>query len=272
LRQLKTRLSTWLTHSLRVLSLQAAFPSWRQKLRLLVVWLALEGRFWFGWFGERAFRVTWRGPRGDVSARLGDVSELWAVWETFVNGEYARVKALAPRVILDIGANIGIAALYFDAVCPGARIIAVEAAPRTFELLRENTRHLPNVTCVHAAVTDAVGTVTIYSGRRSLASSLTPSAGLPDAHVVPATTLERLAEDVGYGSAEFVKLDVEGAEVQVIPASAATLSAARAIAFEFHQQPTETDLWSLLATLPDFEVSRIRGDTSGRAVVDLVRR
>ena len=272
MRRLNVTLTTWLSHSLRVLLLLAVFKTGGQRLRLLVVWLALEGRFWFGWFPGRSFRLVWRGPRGDVSARLGDVSELWAILQTFVNGEYDRVRQLAPRVILDLGANIGIAALYFDAVCPGARIVAVEAVPRTYELLRENTAHLDNVTCVHAALTDAVGEATVYSGKRSLASSLTATPDLPHADVVPATTLERLGEELGYGTAEFVKHDIEGAELRVIPASAAALSGAQAIAFEFHQQPTEATLWSLLKELPDFELRRIRGDTSGRAVVDLVRR
>jgi hypothetical protein len=160
-----------------VLAMLRLFPRRRDKLRLLGVWLALEGKHWLGWFARRSFGLRWRGPTGSVAARFADVSELWAVWETFVNEEYASVLELEPRVILDLGANVGNSALYFAAVRPGARIIAVEGAPHTYELLRENTAHLRTVTCVHAAVTDRVGTATIFSGRRSLASSLTAAPG-----------------------------------------------------------------------------------------------
>lgn len=271
---LNWRLSTLLTHALRVLGMLAVFPGRRDKLRLLRVWLELEGRYWSGRQPDRSLEVRWRGPAGPVSARLRDVSELWAVWETFARGEYAAaaVAGTAPRVILDLGANVGTTTLYFNAVCPEARIIAVEPVPHTYDLLRENTRHLENVTCVHAAVTDAVGVATIHSGARSLASSLTPDEELETAHEVPAVTLEHLADAVGIEKADVVKMDIEGAEAQVIRASAAWLSAAETIVFEFHQAHTATTLWELLDLLPAFEVARIQGDTKHQAVVDLARR
>lgn len=271
MRKLNRGLSTWMTHAVRVLAMLAAFKTRRQRLRLLVVWLALEAKFWLDWWPGRSFKLTWRGPRGDVSARVGNISELWAIWQIFVREEYACVAEVAPDVILDLGANIGIAALYFHAVCPQARIVSVEALPETYALLARNTARLDGVRAVHAAVTDAVGTVTIYSGATTLASSLTSAADLPHAHTVPATTLERLAEEVGYGAADFVKLDVEGAEAQVIRASAPSLAEARAIVFEFHHEQTRTSVWSLLEALPGFRVARISGDTAAQAVVELSR-
>ncbi|QKT03354.1 FkbM family methyltransferase [Ectothiorhodospiraceae bacterium 2226] len=54
-------------------------------------------------------------------------------------------------MILDTGANIGTSALYFAQRYPRARL-AVEPEDGNFALLETNTRHLPNVTALKAAV------------------------------------------------------------------------------------------------------------------------
>jgi 31-O-methyltransferase len=58
----------------------------------------------------------------------------------FVNREYGKhgIRLEPSSVIFDIGANIGIASLYFHAECPDARIFAFEPAAPLFEALRAN--------------------------------------------------------------------------------------------------------------------------------------
>src|SRR5262245_59178053 len=52
----------------------------------------------------------------------------------------------APAVIIDAGANIGLASLYFAARFPQARILALEVEPSNFRMLTLNTRDYPQVT------------------------------------------------------------------------------------------------------------------------------
>jgi hypothetical protein len=64
------------------------------------------------------------------------------------NGEGAvldTVARFAPRVIFDVGANVGDWSQAAASRCSTAALHAFEISPPTFERLRENTRHTPGV-------------------------------------------------------------------------------------------------------------------------------
>lgn len=53
------------------------------------------------------------------------------------------VRVEEGAVVLDVGANVGVAAVFFAAECGAARVHSFEPVAPLFELLRENTRYLP---------------------------------------------------------------------------------------------------------------------------------
>ena len=121
-----------------------------------------------------------------VNFHFRDRSELRALEEVFIGDE----DWLPPRVrsanILDLGANVGQASLFFRTRFPGARILAVEPDPATFELLRRNVGADPDIEILNCAVTAAPGPVRIISRRgRSWASTVVPASGAE-----PGTTVE----------------------------------------------------------------------------------
>src|ERR1700731_2939240 len=60
--------------------------------------------------------------------------------------EYYVPPALKPKVILDIGSNIGASLIYFNRLFPDANIFGFEPHPGTFRILQENVAHLRGVT------------------------------------------------------------------------------------------------------------------------------
>jgi FkbM family methyltransferase len=118
------------------------------------------------------------------------------------------------RVIVDCGANIGITSLFLAARYPGARILSVEPHPENFALLRTNVAQVPRILPIHACVTGA---------SRSAVRFTTDQAAWGNriaAHdrgvLVPAITIEELCEQNGIKKIDLLKLDIEGAEEQVL--------------------------------------------------------
>ncbi|WP_328395804.1 FkbM family methyltransferase [Nocardia sp. NBC_00416] len=75
-------------------------------------------------------------------------------------GFYRRAAArLRPGdIALDIGANIGLSAMLFAAACPGARVIAAEPVPVTFQCLERNmSAFVPDGVPLRVAVGAAPG-------------------------------------------------------------------------------------------------------------------
>jgi len=239
-------------------------PGRRAKLRTIAVWSALARR------PGRRWTVNWRVPDGSFTAVVTDVSELKVLHEVFVAGEYEQVRSLSPDVVVDLGSNVGISVLYFRALFPRARIVAVEPDASAYARLQQNTAHLSGVTTVQAAIGDHDGEVTLYSGTESWAASTTASARTPVAARVPGRTLESLAEELMLEPIGLLKMDIEGGEITVLEAEAARR--AEAIVLEFHQEHTERSLWEVLEGLPDHELVHLHGDSAAHPVLTLRRR
>ena len=169
---------------------------------------------------------------------------LFLLHEIFVNAEYGfQTSAPRPRIV-DCGANIGTAVLFFKAVWPDAEVHAFEADPATFaQLVRTiELNGLRNVTPVNAVVGAVAGSATFYSSPAdpgSLTGSVDPSWGGATRQELPAIRLsQHLREPI-----DLLKLDVEGAEYDVVAdlVESGAIRWVREAAIEYHALPGRPD-------------------------------
>ena len=161
---------------------------------------------------QRAVTLPVRGPDGDLPFTVPDLAAFRVLGEMLHAQEYAVDLAREPRSILDLGAHIGASALFFRRRYANARIVAVEANPSLVRLLRKNTRGL-GVEVRHAAVASGGGVARFSQAAESWAGSTVADGGA--AVEVPAIALDDLLTE-GF---DFVKIDVEGAEFEVLRSS-----------------------------------------------------
>ena len=154
----------------------------------------------------------------------GDTS-LRSILESFVD-------SLRPGdVFVDVGAHYGVYS--YLALLEGASVIAIEASPDNLQYLgRRLGSFSPRVTVVNAAATDHVGTISLYGSRSGQEHSI---VGDRRSVEVEAKPLDRIIErsDV---SPDVVKIDVEGAENQVLRGGAQVLEDARTVFCEVHPE------------------------------------
>ncbi len=125
-------------------------------------------------------------------------------------------RQAANPVILDLGANIGLAALAFHWQLPSARILAVEPEPGNFAQLRRHTAGTTAIIPVQGAVASRCGWGRILDPDADTLGFRVAPAEMGCPGTVPAYTVERLLELASLRSAPatpiLVKMDVEGAE------------------------------------------------------------
>lgn len=201
-------------------------------------------------------RVTIRSHARDLDVFLDQADDLGTVREIFLDEAYRPPAEQPPTSIVDLGANIGLATRYFVGLEPAARVLAVEPDPRAAAVLRENVRGLDQVAVEPVAVTaDGDGTVELFLGAQTIASSVVgPRDGAAGESVTVQTRrLDDLLDAHGFDEIDLLKIDVEGAEYDVLR-SFSGLDRVRAIAGEFHPRPDGPTADEFFALLADFRL------------------
>lgn len=160
--------------------------------------------------------------------------------EIFKTNIYYFKANTATPYILDCGANIGLGTIYFKQLYPKAQIIAFEPDPKIYDVLHQNVlaAGLKNVQLVKAALWKE-DTVLSFSQEGA------DGGGLADnGDTVIKVQAEKLSKYIDK-QVDFLKIDIEGAEVEVIKEIADKLHLVQNIFIEYHSyadKPQELEI------------------------------
>jgi FkbM family methyltransferase len=156
----------------------------------------------------------------------------WPQHEHAIRARYESItESGRTPVIVDCGAHIGLATLWFMRTFPGARIFAIEPEAENFELLRWNVQHHPNVTPIQAAVWDYETRVRLVNANNepwAWESRESDSGGVRT--VTVPDLLSREPDSVPL----VVKIDVEGSEVELFRSNRDWIEQTPLIIVELH--------------------------------------
>jgi FkbM family methyltransferase len=127
-----------------------------------------------------------------------------------------------PRVVLDVGAHRGESVRAYLRAFPAARIYSFEPIGETFSQLSDRFTAEPRVECFRLAIgaEPAKGTMTVLPEDTTL-SSLSPPARVAEAPTARAEsveieTLDRFCAAHGIEHVDFLKVDTEGHDLDVL--------------------------------------------------------
>jgi FkbM family methyltransferase len=155
------------------------------------------------------------------------------------------LKRVQPgQFILDIGGNVGQYAVLFSAlVAPAGKVITFEPDPLHRITLRRNlelNRCSDRVTIEDLALSDTNGTHTFFSRNDQMSSlvrtGLGTNAAAPDVkqQIVSTARLDDYIKLKNLGLADWVKIDTEGAEINILRGAGVLLRSSAVIVCELH--------------------------------------
>lgn len=248
------------TSALRALLRLFAFSRRRLPGRLIWLWGAEDEFAWRRLPFLRGRQVIVKNDRGQrLRVRLDSLGDLYAAFGRPAEQGVARVVRELPTggVVLDIGAHIGgFSLLAANAVGPQGRVFAFEPVPGNHEILSSNAR-MNGIDClvpIRAAAGRSRGHIELLvsdvdsmwaSTRSTWAETL--HHGELSRHVraeqVELTTVDDFLAQQSISRVALMKIDVEGAEMDVLAGAAEALAAQRIdqVIVEVHSPPAKWD-------------------------------
>lgn len=168
--------------------------------------------------------------RGMDFAVTDFISVAWQLKEFFDDGRLAfQTKSEAP-VIFDCGANVGVSVIYFKKLFPQAKIKAFEPDPKVFACLTENLKlnNISNVELINKAVWNSNDGVSFGSEGADGGSIFFEGnkVSLPSVRLREMLAAEK--------KIDLLKMDIEGAEVDVLKDCGSELKKVKYLFVEYH--------------------------------------
>jgi FkbM family methyltransferase len=173
--------------------------------------------------GQYPWSVAVRTPLGRRRVELESRHDLLTVNEVFCRQDYGRCDG---RVFVDIGANIGVAALYFLTRRPDTRVHCYEPDPRNVARLRRTLAGFEDRYVLHeVAVSVRSESVRFFTEETGRYGRIDDDG---DLQVDAVGIIDLLTEVVALeGSVDLLKVDTEGTEPELVAAIPAELHVRR---------------------------------------------
>ena len=177
---------------------------------------------------------------------LRSVASDWFTFKEIVLEEvYSDALKHVPHgeAVIDLGANIGLASLYFAAKYPKSRICAVEPSDSNHELLLDNLNQLIDTgrcRVLHAAVWERDALLTanplpMPERHNSFSVREQQPGDKAGAWTIKGMPMGAVIDWAGFTHVDILKVDIEGAERQLFSGDLGWLSRVRALMVEFHE-------------------------------------
>ena len=211
-------------------------------------------------FDHWVYQLRSRFSPGPVYVRAGS-SDRRVFRQVLINLEYDCFPSVRePRLIVDCGANVGYASLFFLGRYPSAHVVAIEPEPDNFALLRRNTApYGKRVTAIQSGVWSHAAGLTIRRGEfgdgREWATQVseTPPGQTPD---MQAVDLAGVLLASGFPRIDILKVDIERAEMELFARGTDRwLDRVDNLVIELHGPDCEKTLFDALRGR-DYELSR----------------
>jgi FkbM family methyltransferase len=142
--------------------------------------------------------------------------------EFFVYDKYKDFDLDNCKKTIDAGASVGLFTQYI--LNRGAKqVCSIECDDRSVKALQGNFYNNSNVTIIPKALSGENGEITLYwKDNNPLISTVDPNhseftySDNSNSKIIPCTTLEKVVNDLGWDKIDLLKLDIEGAEWDVI--------------------------------------------------------
>jgi FkbM family methyltransferase len=180
--------------------------------------------------------------------------------EIFVDNRLDLELSRSPRVIIDAGAYTGLSSVYFAVRYPDAKVIAIEPEKSNFDILARNVKPFTNILPIKAALWKEETELNLYDPGRGQCGyqALDSEPQEEKIQSVSSVTIEKIMLNHDIEFIDILKLDIEGAEKEVLEFSENWIHKIGVLIVELHDWFRNGCEESFNAATSDFEYEEKR--------------
>jgi FkbM family methyltransferase len=193
-------------------------------------------------------------------------SDVLTYWQVFIDKEYEISTNRDPKVIVDAGANVGLASIFFANRFPDARIFAIEPENSNFELLLKNVAPYKNIVPIHAALWNENKYISLVdpglgnSGFMTQDGTVGTTSFGQQLHLTKAMTIDQIMKDWSIDRIDILKVDIEGAELEVFSDTSSWIESVDSLIVELHERMRPGCKKSFSDATEDFDIKWTKGE------------
>ena len=165
----------------------------------------------------------WNGNKVFYRTGSSDMSLIYEILlKSKEKSEYFFPKQINPKVILDIGGNIGIASIYLASIFPEATIYTFEPLHENFKILKKNTQQYTNIKIFNIGLGSKNGDFKVYLSDNPDnfgGASFYPEIGgnKVESYIkCEVKNINEILKELYVNSIDLIKIDTEGAEYDIL--------------------------------------------------------
>ncbi|MCZ8196450.1 MAG: FkbM family methyltransferase [Flavobacterium sp.] len=132
--------------------------------------------------------------------------------EIFLTNLYDTTLPIIPKTIVDAGANVGLASLFFHLKYPEASIVALEIESKNSKVIKKNTSGINNFELIEKGLFNKKSFFKIEDPYNASNSFQIREVTEQEEYDVESTTLDEILSQKKWDTIDILKIDIEGAE------------------------------------------------------------
>lgn len=186
------------------------------------------------------YRINRQEIRHPIFLRVPS-SDVPTFQQVFLDKEYDFAVKNTPKIIVDAGANIGLASVYFANKFPDSKIFAIEPENGNLAILRKNVAPYKNITVIPCALWHENTLIDVIDNDYENWGFMMESKSIQEnrgkfVQETPGMTIGSIMEKQGIEHIDILKIDIEGAEYEVFRDPSSWIEKVDAIIIELHDR------------------------------------
>ena len=132
--------------------------------------------------------------------------------EIFRDNLYGIPLPFSPGVIIDAGANTGIASVFFKTKYPGVKIAAVEIESSNADMIRKNLKCGPGFFIYQKALYNKKAFFKVEDPFNATNSFVIREVAQGEGYDIGSITIDEIMQEQNWDNVDILKIDIEGAE------------------------------------------------------------